>query len=427
LDLEKKLNKATGKTEVMEGIANENDTLVKKMMVEVGLTDSEQTAGKVYEALTKRIIQVDSALFEFVGKPDLFEMSSDGGSPSQGSGMATKLCDVAFELSGARRGYFIKKEKLQQMLEAFPPQNLLEHFQCQTVAELVEKEGLTTIFCALRFAQDNQWMHDFFDKAYNKLTADDFEERDIEIKILEKKWLEIAQKFTKHKYHNVSHLKEMGVIFVVPVDLAPAGETVRLFLLLLHYLNEVPYYSGLFKKLIVADSPTGEFVANFQSLLRGDVLDGALPSENAIRIVQRYLAKDDPNDFRLLEPHVDPEAEHWYKAGSDFTKLKQYFTDKAHLFEGWEELHFVGAMFPSQEGDSSTVSPRPELETKAEQEKLVSFDIVDLAMDLASQSDIKYIYHQQEALWNQIFIEYLGRDKMNRLIEENLLKGYIEL
>lgn len=404
LALEEKLNKLTGKSGVMEKIVEDNDSMVKKMLDELGLPEMERMADKVYEVLIRRLTQIDSALFEFLGKPDLFVMSASCG----------KLCDVVFELTGSRQGFFIKKEKLQQMLEAFPPQNLLDQFECKTVAELAEKEGLTTIYCALRFAQDNQWMHDFFAKAYDNLTADDFEERDIEIIILEKKWLDIAQKFTKHKYHNVSHLKELGVIFVVPIDLAPTGEVLRLVLLLLHYLNEVPYYSGLFRKLIVDEN----FVANFQSLLRGDVPEGPLPSENLIRIVQRYLAKDDVNDFRLAEPHVDPEAEHWYKAGSDFTKLKQYFPETPQWFACWEDLHYVGEMFASQGRDPSTSSG---------QERLVSFDLVDLTMSLASQSETKYLYHQQEALWNQIFIEYFGREKINKLMEENIVKGFIEL
>jgi len=50
-----------------------------------------------------------------------------------------------------------------------------------------------------------------------------------------------------------------------------------------------------------------------------------------------------------------------------------------------------------------------------------------LVMSLVKKGEIKYLYHQQEALWNKIFVEYLGRDKMNELIEENIVDGFIKL
>ena len=45
----------------------------------------------------------------------------------------------------------------------------------------------------------------------------------------------------KEKYHNISHLKEMGVVFVIPITLGISGELMRMFILILHYLNEVPF------------------------------------------------------------------------------------------------------------------------------------------------------------------------------------------
>jgi hypothetical protein len=139
-----------------------------------------------------------------------------------------------------------------------------------------------------------------------------------------------------------------------------------------------------------------------------------------VRIVQRYLAKDDPNDFRLFDPHVNPEAEHWYKAEGDLTKLDDMpFAKKLgeQVFGVWQKLDFVGEFFPSF---AEATEGRPD-------EELVSFDLIDLVMSLVKKGEIKYLYHQQEALWNKIFVEYLGRDKMNELIEENIINGFIKL
>lgn len=397
LDLENKLSGATGKSGVLEKIVEENEILVGRTLEELGIEISKVTAETVYDALVKQLANMDEHLFKFLDKPDLSKMSLVCG----------KLCDVAYQLVKPKPGFFIKKEKAIEMLSKFPPHNLLDHFGYKTVAELCAKESFESVFSALRFAQDQQWMHDFFDKAYDDLTPDDFEERDVQLKVLEPEWLEVAEKFLEKKYHNVSHLKELGIIFITPIKLDILGETIRMFTLILHYLNEVPFYSKLFRKF----ARESDFAAKLKSLLRGDVPEGPRPDGGSFRIVQRYLAKDDANDFRLMEPHVNPEAEHWYKAEGDLAKLSGMIGAEGYAFGYWQGLDFVGDFFPSAGGEP----------------KLVSFDLIDLVMSLVKKGEVKYLYHQEEALWNKIFIEYLGRDKIEELVEENIISGFIKL
>lgn len=428
LGLEGKLEKLTGKTGVLEGIIEQNDMLIEQTLSELDIGSQNRDAGTVYQALINRLKRFDEHLSNYLGKPDLSQMSIICG----------RLCETALTLNQPPKGFFIKKERAVQMLEKFPPQNLLDFFGYQGVADLVAKEGFSSVFSALRFAQDQKWMHEFFEKAYDGLSASDFEERVVELKVLESKWLDVADKFLEKKYHNVSHLKELGIIFVIPLKIDTPGETLRLFTLVLHYLNEVPFYSKLFRKF----STEPNFSDKLKSLLRGDVLLTQLPTSNhqpltnhqsltpianyqspinhqpltptsnhqplTIRIVQRYLAKDDPNDFRLFEPHVNPEAEHWYKAINDLGKIA--LPSEIWTKEG-QSLDFAGDFFSSS---SAGV-------------QLVSFDLVDLVMSLVKKDQVKYLYHQQEALWNKIFIEYLGRDRVDDLIEENIISGFIKL
>ena len=44
-----------------------------------------------------------------------------------------------------------------------------------------------------------------------------------------------------------------------------------------------------------------------------------------------------------------------------------------------------------------------------------------------SDIDFKYLYHQQEALWNEIFIRYMGSEKMEKIVIENFSQGNIAL
>lgn len=400
LELEQKMNKLTGRSGIIKNIVNENNILINRTLEELGLSTDARNPKNVYNILIKRLTHMDEHLYNFLNRPDL----------SKTALVCAKLCETAFALNKPKPGFFIKKERAIRMLEKFPPQNLLDHFGCRTTAELVDKHGFEQVFSALRFAQDEAWMHKFFDEAYNGLTADDFEEREVELRVLEPQWLDVAEKFLEKKYHNVSHLKELGIIFVIPLKIDTPGETLRLFTLILHYLNEVPFYSKLLRKF----SNEQDFAIKLKSLLRGDVSELPKPNEMSFRIVQRYLAKDDPNDFRLIEPHFNPEAEHWYKAEGDLGKIGTLLGAEGKAFGYWQGLDFVGDFF----GDG--MSGRTD-------EELISFDLIDLVMSLVKKNQIKYLYHQQEALWNKIFTEYLGRDKMEKLVEDNIIDGFIKL
>src|SRR3989344_6222567 len=400
VDLDLKMKAITGQEGVIEDVAKENDILVERTLEELGL-NRNSLAEEVYEAFIDRLAHLDDHLYNLLDKPDLAKMSI----------MCGKLCEAAFQVFKPPRGLFIKREKAIELLDMHKPESLLEFFGYTNVSELIQKEGFSSVVSALRFTQTQEWMHKFFEEAYSTLKPSDFEEREVELKVLDTKWLDVADKFLKKKYHNVSHLKEFGLIFIIPLKIDTPGETIRLFTLLLHYLHEVPFYSGLFRKYF--NDP--DFNIKFKSLLRGDVSEGPLPDHGKVswRIVQRYLAKDNMNDPRLFEPHVNPEAEHWYRADDDLNRLSRMFQEVGRLNLGyWKGLDFVGDFFKNRNGE----------------DRLVSFSLLDLVMSIVNkEKEVKYLYHQQEALWNKIFVEYMGRERLNQAIEENIIDGFIVL
>lgn len=399
-----KMGPLSGKPNVLAAIAEENEILTERVLADLNLSRSSRPED-VYSAMIHRLSHLDTGLNTVLGKPDLPEMSENCG----------QLCEVLYKIFKPPKGFFIKKEKLAELLEKYRPENLLGCFKCATAKELIDKEGFASVVSALRFTQSAEWMHNFFDSAYNELGAGDFEEREVEIKILAPKWLAVANRFLEKKYHNVSHLKEYGVIFIIPLTIDTPGETIRLFTLLLHYLHEVPFYSELFRTFI--GQP--DFNDKFRSLLRGDVVGLEAAKErfkkdgNTWLVIQRYLAKDDQGDPRLFMPHVNPEADHWLKVGEDLKKLSAMFSlDHGHAgLDYWTGLDFAGNFFEDAPG----------------QKQLVSFDLIDLVMSLVKKGEVKYLYHQQEALWNKIFSVYMGYDKMNELIKKSIIDGYFEL
>ena len=214
LELEEKMHGVTGKKGSIEKIANENDALVKKTLGEFDL-DHNSPAEDVYHALVDRLIFLDGQLYEILGHPDL--LKEEG---------AQTLIKKGLEVSNSKKGLFLKKEKAREMLAATPPPNIMKIFGYKTVEELMANESLLEIYSAMRFLEDVSWMNKDFIKNYEKLTIDDFEERSVEVFVLGQKWIDVAKKFMrKKKYHNLSHLKELGVIFIVPMKIGTQGET----------------------------------------------------------------------------------------------------------------------------------------------------------------------------------------------------------
>lgn len=397
LSLEEKMNALTGKSGVIEKILNENTSKVDERLSELGLSRAN-SYDDIYNALTSDLISLEKKLLQIIGSADL-------------EVVAKKAFELQSEDAAGGVGFFLKKEKAVEMLRQNPPQKILDHFGYSSVDELIEKEGLESVYSALRFIESSDWMNNVFINSYNSITINDFEERQVKIIVLDEKWLSTAEKFLQKKFHNVSHLKELGIIFIIPIKIDTDGELLRVFTLLLHYLNEVPFYSSLFRKF----GKDPDFSDKLMSLLRGDV-PGIERQETRDKgqvwmIIQRYLAKDDINDPRLAMPHINPEAEHWYKVQLALAKIPG--------FENLVHYDFVGDVFNE--------NPSPSARHEQLASRLLSFDLIDLIISLVKKGEKKYEYHQQEALWNKIFVEYMGRDELNKLIEENIIRGFITL
>lgn len=397
--IEARLSSVTGKKGVLEKIAAENDAAVARSLLTLGVA-RDAAAREVYDALISKIEADDHKVFQAFGAPKCSDCND-----------CERLLAVAKKVAGARKGFFMKEEKAREFLMKEPPKAVMQYLGYDSVETMLAKEDLYEVMSALRFIEGNEWLNNVFFKQYETLAPNDFEEREVKAQALSAKWVGAAEKFVRKKWHNISHLKEMGVVFVIPLSLGISGELLRMLSLVFHYLHEVPFYSDMFRR--VAEVPT-TFAANVTSLLRGDVFDRHMPEGDKTfwLVVQRYLAKDDPFDWRLAVPRVNPEALHWLKAEEDLVKLGDAVDGFSADMAFWADLGWVGGHFKDEVGNNT----------------LVSFNIVDTVMSLVKQKElIKYLYHHQEALWNKIFTEYFSRDELEKMSKEYLLQGYFEI
>ena len=399
--LEEKLSALTGKKDVMSKIVEENEATIRNRLDFLGL-GRKITAKQIYDALISKIEADNDELFKVLDSPSA-SISSDW----------QRVLEIAQNISDKTKGFFLKQEKAVELLRNQPPEKILQVLNYKNVDELLEKENIFEIFSALRFVEGNEWLNENFFKQYESLKPDDFEKREIKVLALPERWVQIAQNFIKHKYHNISHLKELGIIYIIPLSLNISGETMRNFSLIFHYFNEVKFYSELFEKFA---GDANSFAKNLISLLRGDAIDEHLPrpapGKTQWLIIQRYLAKDDENDWRLFEPHINPEAMHWERAEKMLVKAGEVLNNFSADLAFWQNLNWIGDYFGTEAGI----------------DVLVSFNLIDTAMSLVKEKElIKYLYHHQEALWNKIFTEYFNEEKIEEMMKENIVKGWFEI
>ena len=390
--LDATMTERTGRPGVMARVAEENQKTIEATLIK--LNHKEASAAHVRSILRKTIFNHEGELLRFL-------------SIIEGKNQFDKAANLAKKIARVGTGYFLKKEKLQEIFSRRVPQNLLDYLRISSVAEAIKKYDVTELFSSLRFVESDEWMHQTFDEVYSSFKPSDFEEREIEVRVLGPEWKEISEKFVAKKHHNVSHLKEFGIIFLNPVSENIPGKFLRDFALFLHYFHEISFYAKLFRQYS-ADEAT--FADKLKSLLRGDVPEIYKVMPGEWLIVQRYLYKVNHDDPRLFLPRVNPESIHWLRGERDLT----LFRDESGKLDLslWHDLDWVGGVF--NHGD----------------EEVVSFDLEDNAMSLVSfmeGQDETFNYHQREAMWTKLFFAYVNsEDEVERMLVENFDKGVIK-
>ena len=404
LELEKKMEKISKKKNIISEIVQNNDFKIRKKLIELGFGKNKKPfntkAENVYKALVEKAEKDDKILLKHFYKPDF---STTTGCRS--------LINTAKELAGSPIGFYLKEDTAKRLLRLNPPKKIMQSLGYgNDVDKMLEKEDLFEIFAALRFIEDSEWLNNTFFEPYKDLKKDDFEKREIKVMALSEKWGGIGKEFLGKKLHHMSHLKELGLVFIIPVGKQVKGEILYLFFMTLHYIFETDWHARLFESY----SEDKKFADKMIGALKVGVTSDPLPNHHKMswRIVPKYLAKKNPNDPRLAEPHISPEAWHYTKAAKVIQKFAKRFEISDLNF--WNGLDTAGEYFPFNHSKKKI---------------LISFDLFDNGIALLQKAgfESKYLYHQQEALWNEIFIQYMGEDMLDKIMMENLDKGYVTL
>jgi len=352
---------------------------------ELGLDPEDTTGRELYYALLNLVEKQDKHLVKQIGGKDVNDAKA-----------LMPLIKKAWEDVDINKSCWVLKPSVAKaMLKKTPPKAVMKHLGYRSIDSMLKREKLGEIYGALRFAEDPKWLNTF-DEHYKKLKPSDFETRKIEIiEMPADRWEELARPFIHKKRHNITHLKELGVILMLPIasDANLKGVTIFVMPLLFHYLNEIRLYSAFFK-LKQMQPKFGEIVAK---TLVADVPGAAVMAGQNIhwRVIQRYFGKLEKEDHpEIFQPHVQPEDLHWRKA-----EEMLYQVDPELGF--WRDLDFVGVMD----------GKRP-----------VTLNLLDVAASYVNQNpyEERAIYHFRESLWNEVFVRYMGQKNLETQVLQQL-------
>lgn len=380
----KQLEQATGDQSVDVRLTAEITGKAHLKMRELGLDPKDTTGIELYHALLALVKKHDEFLAKKIGVDD----------PSDVQKLMPKIKKIIGQTDVPKKVWVLKASVAKRLLKAMPPKRVMKHLGYKSVDSMIKREPIAELYGSLRFAEEPAWLNAFLQK-YKKLQPSDFETRDIEIVLMDShKWGSLTKDFVHKKRHNLTHLKELGVILMLPMPIKKMhGITITVLPLLLHYLNEIRLYSSFFKLQQVKP--------NF-----GDIVVDTLiadPDEHAVmagqkihwRVIQRYFGKlESEYHPEMFEPHVQPEDLHWRKAEEVLFRVEP-------ALHFWYDMDYVALLYDG----------RP-----------LTFNLMDLAISYVN--DLPYenraVYHFRESLWNEIFIRYLGQQTLENQVLKQL-------
>jgi hypothetical protein len=376
------LEKATGHPSTDVRLTAEIVGRVHMKMRELGLDPRDTTGRELYQALINLVAKHDEFLARRLG----------GSDPAEVEAMLSHIKTAVEHLNVPKTAWVLKHSVAKRLLKATPPKKVMKQLGYRSIDSMLKREPVGEIYGALRFAESPEWL-DAFIRKYKKLQPTDFENRPIEVIRLDaKRWNDVTEPFVRQKRHNITHLKELGILLMLPMPIERMrGVTITVLPLMLHYVNEIRMYSAFFKLQQVRP----DFGDILVETLTEDPAHHAVVAGQHIhwRVIQRYFASvDQAHHPEIFEPHVQPEDLAWRKA-----EAVLYHLEPALHF--WHDLEYVGLNMPD--------GP-------------ISFNLMDVAVNYVNSLSYEQrtVYHFREALWNEIYARYIG----HKTLEHQVLK-----
>lgn len=380
------LERASGRPSVDVRLLAEIIGKVHMKIRALGLDPHDTTGPELYHALQ-----------DLIGKHDLFIAKKlDAKNPSHVSEVLPKIGPFIDSLAIPKSAWVLKHSVAKRLLKQTPPKQVMAHLHYRSIDSMLKREPVSEIFGSLRFAESPTWQQKFMSK-YAALTPMDFEVRDIDVIHLDsKKWAGVADTFVKANHYNITHLKELGVVLILPlpVDNLP-GISLTTLAKVLHNINDIRLYSAYFK----LQQTSHQFGVKLRSTLQNDSEYIEVAGHKVHwRAVHGHFAKNGfVKHLEAFEPHLQLDDLEWRRVEEVLYRIEP-------ALHFWHDMDFVAAYRAPD---------------------VVSFNLMDNALSFVNKLhyDARVTSHFNNSLLNELMIRYVGQPPMESLVIKRL-SGY---
>lgn len=349
----------------------------------LGLDPKDTTGPELYAALIGLLKRHDTFLAQRIGIDD----------PEDVEQVLGRILDTVPALNLPMRAWVMKPATAKRLLKQTPPKRVMKQLGYRSIDSMIKRESIHELYAALRFLESKEWLDRFIAK-YKTLRPADFETRKIElIQMDSEKWGKSAMQYVNQSRQNITYLKEMGVVAMMPLPIKRmAGLTIITLPLILHYINEIRVYATFFK----SQQTRADFAQTIIETLVSDPGKHAAIAGHHIhwRVIHRHLGSEHATVKDLFEPHVDAEDLLWRKAEETLYRLEP-------ALHFWYDMEYVGVLFDGHP---------------------VSFNLTDVAISYAN--NLKYgtqsAYHMRQNIWNELYLRYIRE----RAVEQHVAKQF---
>ena len=356
---------------------------VRMKIKELGLDPEDTTDKELYHALQGLMKLHDEYLTKAIGcKPD-----------SDLDTQFKAIKKAIDKLKIPKSCWVLKQSVAKKILKASPPKKVMKYLGYKSIDSMIKREAIIEIFAACRILEAPSWQQKFI-KSYKKLTPSDFEIRDVKtIVFTRERWSKAASPYVKANHSNITHLKELGAVVILPMDIDHLrGAVISILSLAIYYIGEIRSYSAFFK-LHQVRPDFSDVIVN--TILNDPPTKARLAGRDMHwRIIQRHFGSTEHIQAELFEPHVQVEDLFWRKAEEVLYRLEP-------ALKFWEHLDYVGSFH--------TENP-------------VSLNMMDNAVSYCNGLSFanRSSTHLRQSLVNEMYLRYLKQPSVEAVILEQL-------
>ena len=354
-------------------------TSVREKTRALGFDPKDTTTRELYHLLKARLESDDAAL--------RMQLRLDGADPEK---TAKILATNAHKLSKNERSLSLTNAGVKKLLKAVPPRKTMRLLRYRSLESVVKRTNPKLLYTLACLVEGKSWNSQVHAKML-RLATKDVQWQQVSCAPIPLDWYRKLSAHLDDKGAFISN-NEVGSVFVAPVvDASIQGSTVLSLGLLLNAaqtvaINSVPYRKSAFDQGYMSILP--ELAHNVMPDLVS--IHGLRPSW---KIVHELMNKG-------VVGEQSPELE-FIVGESSWQSVEMKLATLLPSMDFWVNSHYLG------------------VDT---QHKPISFHVMDLALDVATQSSFaeQSTTHFEASLWNELQLRYLQNDVLNHSLSRQL-------